>query len=190
MENTRSSLYGGVAVLEREETKQVVSNEALEDAKIRMRQNLDKLLNYDKVEEYDVAVAEPEVLETPVVSEISLSEEDIRPTSTTMQFGDGNIDQMYNEMKVEKTEEKKSYVLSAKGKLALVLYSLAVIVIMALIVINTGVLASLSLNNTTKTEQLASLQGQYTELSGKIADISNNEHVIEVATNEFGMIQR
>lgn len=205
--NVMSSVFdantsGGVDVLERKvsvaknEFINTAKEETVDEARARMRGNLDMLLNYDRyseevvdsiatpvVEESPVSIAE----QTPVVDSLDIQEEDIRPTSTTMQFGDGETEQIYNEIKREEKEEG-SYKLNAKGKLVVVLYALAVTVILALIIINTGVLASLSGAKEAKIATLNSKIEQYQQLSTEIADISNDNYVIEQAQN-LGMVK-
>ena len=194
---------GGVALLERKapvsynelvstETK---NDESMEQARERMQRNLDKLLNYDRVEEKAVApapVAQEQKVEQvsvqEVKSEASLQEDDIRPTLTTMQFGEVDADTMRAEMRTEQTSSA-SFSLSGKGKIALVLYSLAVVVIMALIVLNTGVLSSLGRQNSANAQTLNSKKAEYSALVDQIDSISSDEYVIEQA-EKMDMILR
>ena len=167
------------------------TEENLSEAKDRMQRNLDKLLNYDRYQAEmveAVAVDVPVSMPVEVAQVTSNSDEDIRPTSTTMQFGDGDLDQMYKEMNV-KDENKESYRLNAKGKLAVVLYSLAVAVIMALIVLNTGVLAKLNKGNELRQAELNDLVSYRASQQADIDSISNNDYVIDVAQNELGMVK-
>jgi hypothetical protein len=148
------------------------------------------LLNYDRYSE----VVEDSV-ETPVedasalLSEpVATKDEDIRPTTTTMQFGDADSDQIYNEMYREE-KESSGYKLNGKGRLVVVLYALAVTVILALIIINTGVLARLGGAKEAKVAELNGKIEQYQELTSNIESISGNEYVIGKA-EELGMIKR
>ncbi len=172
--------------------------EDLETARARMQANLDRLLNYNKqidepigAEQENIVMDATETVEDAQVEVASATinaDEDIKPTSTTMQFGDGDLDQMYKEMNV-KTEEKHSYRLNAKGKLAVVLYSLAVAIILALIIFNTGLLANLKSVNEVKTAELNQYMADVASQDQVIYELSNNEHVINVAKNEYGMIK-
>lgn len=215
----QGSANGGISLLERpiakeetiESTVQTkpsqigLTVEQVEEAKER-RKNLDKLLNYDRYSEQMNAAVSPApvaVPETPAKSILpekkveqavaaptsaSLSEEDIRPTSTTMQFGE-DIEGIREEMKMEREEEKTSYTLNSRGKLAIVLYSLVVAVILALIVINTGMLAKLSNVNEAKAQELNNTINQYQEVMTEIDSISNSDYIANVAQNELGMIK-
>ena len=187
---------GGVDVLERKafsqtnEVASVAQEETIDEARARMRGNLDMLLNYDRYTEQVVDSVEAPILDEARVAEpVDIQDEDIRPTSTTMQFGDGDVDQIYNEIQRDNKEETSSYRLNGKGKLVVVLYALAVTVILALIIINTGVLASLSGTREAKATELNTKIEQYQQLSANIEDISTNDYIIEQA-EELGMVKR
>ena len=106
-----------------------------------------------------------------------------------MQFGDGDVSQVYNDLEKSK-EHKESYKLNGKGKLVVALYALAVTVILALIVLNTGLLKALdgqvSALTATYAEKSASLAAQTAEIEA----ISSDAYITELAENEFGMIKR
>lgn len=166
--------------------------ENLSPEKERMQRNLDKLLNYDRYAEQQAEIeAEVNNVATEPVT-TSLADEDIRPTSTTMQFGE-DIDQIREEMKqtsVVSDDKESSYRLNNKGKLAVILYSLAVTVILALIVLNTGVLAKLSNSNTAKAAALNETIAKYDAVQAQIESISDSDYIINVAENEYGMIKK
>lgn len=179
--------------------------ENLEEAKIRMQKNLDKLLNYDRYSETteDVTLAPAEAHAESVVytepdenivsaSEMGadvVSEDDIRPTSTTMQFGEGNAEPVLNDMAKQKEEQSESYRLNAKGKFVVALYAVAVALILTLIVLNTGVLAVLSRNNSEYTAALSAKIEEYNAVVREIDAASSADYIIDVAENQFGMIK-
>lgn len=177
-----------VALLERKPINNVVESvkveETYEQQQERMQKNLERLLNYDSYADQKEA---EKVVEDVVVSQPVSQEEDIRPTSTTMQFGDGDLDQMYKEMAVERKREKQ-YSLNAKGKFVIALYSLAVTLILALIVLNTGVLASLSNAREAKAQTLAKLQNESYSIQQEIDEISSPDHIIKQA-EDLGMVK-
>ncbi len=189
-----------VAVLERPITEEKVpevqavkapARDMSEEAAER-RKNLDKLLNYDRYSEQMSAAVETlqPIIEEQKVEEpvISLSEEDIRPTSTTMQFGD-DIESIREEMRMEKEEEKTEYRLNGKGKLAIVLYSLAVTVILALIVMNTGLISRLDKAIASADVAKASVYSELTAIEQEIGAISDSDYIANIAQNELGMIK-
>lgn len=184
--NERAS---SVALLERKPVNDVAVEtkveETYEQQQERMQKNLERLLNYDT---YSQTKEAEKVVEDVVVSQPVNQEEDIRPTSTTMQFGDGDLDQMYKEMAVANKREKQ-YSLNAKGKFVIALYSLAVTLILALIVLNTGVLASLSNAREAKAQTLAQLQSESYSIQQEIDQVSSPEHIIKQAEDLLGMIK-
>ena len=173
---------GNVAVLERENAVNTERTESIEDVRERMKRNLDMILNYDKPAE---VVSEP----APVVEEVEVSvaeaqDEDIRPTTTTMQFGDADVNQMFNELKEhEKTEQK----VSGKTKFVVALYAIAVAIVFALIIINTGVLSVIKSKSELKQAELESIIAEYNAVSEDLAKL-DDDYVVNVAVNELGMI--
>jgi hypothetical protein len=93
-------------------------------------------------------------------------------------------------MQRQKEEEQLSYHLNRKGKFVVALYSLAVAVIMALIVLNTGVLAGLRTSNQAKVDLLNQKVAEYNAINQEIESISSNDHVINVAEKDLGMIKK
>ncbi len=117
-------------------------------------------------------------------------DEDTRPTSTTMQFGVEGTDSVIEDLAKTRESEKNSYKLNAKGKVIVALYALAVMVILALIILNTGVLASLKRNNAALAEDVAAIAAEYDELLAEIDRVSSDEYVINVAENVYDMVKR
>ncbi len=199
----------GVALLERKDPvtyKEYVApettGESAEEARARMQENLAKLLNYDRYSEQVqeqipvVATVETaETIETQVstadsIQEVSaFSEDDIRPTSTTMQFGDGDIENLRMDMKKEEEQETGGkYRLNAKGKLVVILYALVLTVVMALIAINTGVLAKLSSNEEIVEAEASAKMQTLSAIESEIENISSSEYISQKAI-EYGMIK-
>lgn len=176
---------GGTATLDRAVRAQEVApkDDRAEEVE-RRRKNLERLLHYEVYEEREVAEETPVVSQTTAL-EASVNDEDIRPSTTTMQFGDGEVEEMFNEMPSE-TEEKSSYKLTLRGKVAIALYSVAVVIIMALIVLNTGVLAKLSSSTEIAQAELNALSAQVEVQQAEIASISDDAYVLESA-QKLGM---
>lgn len=176
---------GGTATLDRAVRAQEVApkDDRAEEVE-RRRKNLERLLHYEVYEERDVT-EETTVVSQTTAPEASVNDEDIRPSTTTMQFGDGEVEEMFNEMPSE-TEEKSSYKLTLRGKVAIALYSVAVVIIMALIVLNTGVLAKLSSSTEIAQAELNALSAQVEVQQAEIASISDDAYVLESA-QKLGM---
>lgn len=198
---TDTSARGGLDVLERKAvaSEKIAETRMTEDS-VRseaatreiMQQNLERLMNYDRFSENQaeeraaLKTEEPvQDAQAPVNAAVS-TDDDIRPTSTTMQFGDGDTSKVYNDL--EKSKASESYKLNGKGKLVIALYALVVAVILALIVVNTGVLKSLDRDIAAlKTEYAASLRSVAAQ-QAEIETISSVSHIAEIAENEYGMI--
>ncbi len=195
---------GGVALLERREPATYseyvapqTTGESVDEARVRMRANLDRLLNVDRYSEQvqstavpnieQIANAETESVQvveqaTTVAEEVqAISEDDIRPTSTTMQFGDGDIENLRMDMKAEQEESQGKYRLNAKGKIVVVLYALVLTVVLTLIAINTGVLAKLSNQEQTAMAQVEENKQLYSRVMEDVESISNSEYISEQA---------
>ena len=174
----------GVQVLERPEVQEEINSASVTDqAAIEMRKNLEKLLNYDRYTEM-----QEEIVEEKAVAVSSFSDEDIRPTSTTMQFGD-DIDIIREEMNKVKEDQVVSHKTQTKGKVVLALYAVVVSVIMALIIINTGVLSNLSNQSASKSAELVEAMNKHVEIQTEIDNISSEDYIIDKAVNEMGMIK-
>lgn len=195
--DTTESARGGVDVLERTSVNSVNTEvapereESMEEKRARMRSNLDRLLNYDRYSEME-AENSAVMTDAPATEEtetVALSDEDIRPTTTTTQFIDGDP-QIFNDAEKSKEERKSAYRLNAKGKLVVVLYALVVTVILALIVLNTGVLKSLSRDIATLDESYRAQAAAVSAQAAEIAEISSDAHIAQVAETELGMILR
>lgn len=165
----------------------VVNDESYAEARDRMQKNLDRLLNYDRYSEInseaDTVAAE---VQTETVSQTL--EEDIRPSSTTMQFGDDNIENIYQDMNRQNQNNKEAHHLNKRGKLIVMLYTLTIAVIFALIVLNTGVLSKLSRQSQASAATLSAKIEKYNTINEQINSISSPEHIVKVAENEYGMI--
>lgn len=193
-ESYSSDNSGRVAVLEKVpesyseyKKSEPVREENQDEARARMQRNLDKLMNYDRYSEISASVAETAEAYTAPETDVQTTmsqDEDIQPTSTTMQFGNGDLDQMYKEM--DHADSHESYKLNGRGKLTVVLYSLVVTVILALIIINTGVLASIKAGNTAKQAELSQLMSETVALQQQVYEISDDGYISERA-EELGM---
>ena len=175
-----------VALLEREDAKayDLEVEETYEQAQERMRRNLNKLLNKDNTAFLEKEETKVEKAMVDLGVDLT-NDEDLKPSSTTMQFIEQDSANVNADMK-----KAAARVQANSGKrFLMVLYSLAVTVILALIVLNTGVLASLNKNNLAKQ---AELNGIFTEYNQKLSDIdsiTNNEYVVDWA-EQNGMAKR
>ncbi len=200
--NTQFASKSNVALLERNEPKaynEVSTKESFttEDVsqKERTSNNLEKLLNYEKylgrtesvIEDLVEEVKTPEVKTAPKAT----SNEDIMPSSTTMQFGDGDPNILFNDLKKDKavaSKHQSKFEMSANGKILVSVYAIVIATILALIVINTSLIASLRNTATARTAKLNGLSEQHQELMEELNNISSDQYVIETATGEYNMV--
>lgn len=185
LEKSISSRDGFVSVPAKEESAA--------EASARMRENLQKLLNYDRYSETvkDSAPTIEKTIESERVEEVQIQEnsyvdEDIRPTSTTMQFGDEADADIRNEVVSTKTEENHSFKLSLKGKIVIALYSVVVALVFALIIINTTMLARVRNDVSLKQEQFARTQTEYQLSEERLQEL---ESQVPQKAEEMGMIK-
>jgi cell division protein FtsL len=150
----------------------------------RMRESLNQLLGYDRYSE-QVLDSAPAV--APVQTVNASSDEDIRPTSTTMQFGSIGADEIHNEMRADEVVATKH--VTGKGKLAIVLYSLILTVVMALVIINTGVLNGLNSSKAKAEARLNDATANYEQLVKENEALADPDRIGDIAENELGMIK-
>ena len=187
MNTTYESAHGGVAVLERPCEVAQNTTATYADQESRIKSNLNKILNYDR-HAPAVSNAAEEAVSKVVAQASTLADEDIRPTSTTMQFGE-DIDQITRDMSRSASVVQDTYQINKKGKVAVMLYALVVTVILALIILNTGVLASLSNTATQKAAEFSAIQSEASALAAENTYLQSNERIVEEAM-KLGMIQK
>ena len=158
---------GNTALLERES---VSSRETTST-------NLEKLLNYGRC-----PVSEPETVSTEFTAP---KEEDITPSSTTMQFqGQASAERFYGD---HVNEEKFSFSLNAKGKILIGIYAAVVALIVAAIIIITGVNRSLSQAIAVKSQEVNDLKTEYSQIVDEIKQVTSNDYIANEAEN-IGMV--
>lgn len=178
----------------------------------RVNKNFDMLLNYEKyieeakqkeledqrISEQRIAAENAARVQERVVAAaaaaaapaIEIDTGDITPSGTTMQFKTENVGELYNDL-AKKNEEKESskYRMNARGKLLIAVYAIVVVTILALIIINTSVLASIRNSNAESAALLAQKQAEYERVMEEYDYVSSDEYVINEATGEYGMVK-
>ena len=116
--------------------------------------------------------------------------EDIMPSSTTMQFEKENTE-VYEDLRLKnqnKNKVEKSYKINTKAKLLVAVYSLVVATILSLIVINSRMLKNLDNSIDNYSSQVATLNQEYTAVMEELGDVMSDDTIIEKAI-EMGMEQ-
>ena len=130
--------------------------------------------------------AEPEIKEeqtfAPEIEENAVEDADLMPSATTIQYQNN----LYKEEK--QVESKKSYALSSKGKVMMLIYSLEVLVILALIIINTSVINTLESSVAEQRAALNSVMNEYTLVQEEIETLTSTESIISRAESQLGMV--
>lgn len=114
--------------------------------------------------------------------------EDIMPSTTTMQFEKANTE-VYEDLRLKnksKNKVEKSYKINTKAKLLVAVYSLVVATILSLIVINSRMLKNLDNSIDNYTSQVANLNQEYTAVMDELDYAMSEENIIDKAI-EMGM---
>ncbi len=110
---------------------------------------------------------------------------DLMPTETTTQYRDN----LYREeQRVTAVEEKKPRTaLSARSKLMIMIYSIVVVVILALIIVNTSVLNTLDGEVAMREAELRNAMDVQQSIEDEIDYYTDSATIIDRAENELGM---
>ena len=114
--------------------------------------------------------------------------EDIMPSTTTMQFEKANTE-VYEDLRLKnknKNKVEKNYKINTKAKLLVAVYSLVVATILSLIVINSRMLKNLDNSIDNYTSQVANLNQEYTAVMDELDYAMSEENIIDKAI-EMGM---
>ena len=167
-------------VLERNQTTELTERELASKA-------IDELLTYEQYSVEDEHGAREEKIAGLIkdIDGVSLANEDLTPTFETMKFqGKDNAEPFYTDS-IE--EDTFSFKLNKRGKMLIAVYSIAVALILALIVLNTGVINAIQLRLDEKAEKVASLETEYAQILEEVDVVTSDEYVIDRAVNEFNM---
>ena len=135
------------------------------------------------------SAARPQAYQIPTESpKKEVSDEDICPTDTTMQFAEKDMFKTYYKEQSNQSEDV-DYHKNTHGKIMLVLYSVAVGIILALIIMNSSVLSTMTKNNESKKSQVIAMTEQYNSVKAELDEISSDSHVINVAEQEYNMVK-
>lgn len=187
--------YSDTAVLEREDS---VLDYQLEDAptaietpeetRARKSRNLDKIMNFEKYKVEEERLGASQKLDELIrsVDGVQLTaREDLSPSSTTMQFKNNKSAEDFYESAVN--EEKFTFKLNTRGKLLIAAYAVVVAIILAFIILNTGIINSIQNKLSEKEAVVENLQSTYAQIEENIKEVSSDEYVINKAVNEYNM---
>lgn len=183
----------------------ILENVSADEKRNEIKSNLDRILNYEKYmgTENATNAVKDDAVETETKSTIAqlntkyapaveteekvYNEEDITPSSTTMQFGQGEDEDIYEDVNVKRAEKtEKGFKLSSKGKVLLAVYALVIITILSLIILNSRMLRSLDASIDRYNMQLKDLNTRYETVINEYEYVSSDEVIIQKA-EEMGM---
>lgn len=165
-----------------------VKTNALEKEDARERQyakdatNLDKILGMQDADD-------TKILGEKVRTPLKEVDEDLIPSSTTMQFESDEDNDIYEEVRPKnETDLQKKYKINTKGKVLIAVYALVIATILSLIVINSRMLRSLDNSISGYTGKITELTEQYTNVNAELDYVKSDEVIIEKA-EAMGMVK-
>ena len=158
-----------------------VKTNTLEKEDARERQyakdatNLDKILGMQDADD-------TKILGEKVRTPLKEVDEDLIPSSTTMQFESDEDNDIYEEVRPKnETDLQKKYKINTKGKVLIAVYALVIATILSLIVINSRMLRSLDNSISGYTGKITELTEQYTNVNAELDYVKSDEVIIEKA---------
>lgn len=165
-----------------------VKTNTLEKEDARERQyakdatNLDKILGMQDADD-------TKILGEKVRTPLKEVDEDLIPSSTTMQFESDEDNDIYEEVRPKnETDLQKKYKINTKGKVLIAVYALVIATILSLIVINSRMLRSLDNSISGYTGKITELTEQYTNVNAELDYVKSDEVIIEKA-EAMGMVK-
>ena len=165
-----------------------VKTNVLEKEDARERQyakdatNLDKILGMQDADD-------TKILGENVKTPLREADEDLIPSSTTMQFESDEDNDIYEEVRPKnETDLQKKYKINTKGKVLIAVYALVIATILSLIVINSRMLKSLDNSISGYAGKITELTEQYTNVNAELDYVKSDEVIIEKA-EAMGMVK-
>lgn len=114
----------------------------------------------------------PETNAAPISAPSSEEEdEDLRPTSTTIQYR--TVEQDRKQTAVKATTDRRSAVLGKKEKIIIAVFVSVVIALLALVIINSAVIANLNADIAAAQEKIVEVKGALAGVNANIVEIIN-----------------
>ena len=148
----------------------------------RIKDNFDRIINYDVYDRASQATAKNEAY-----NRLSQGVNyDISPSSTTMQYKNMPKAEVYRDYREE--ESVKSQVkLRPRAKLAAVVLSAVIILLSVFVVLNTALLNDMNSEIEGRLSQIEVLEEKKSGLDEKLEEVSSDEAIIDAA-GDIGMI--
>lgn len=126
---------------------------------------------------------------TPVAVQAEEENEDLRPTSATIQYKTNGVNKTVEEGKVANTGVEKRAGLSKKEKVIIAVVVSAIIAMFVLIIVNSAVISVINADLGSLQSSLTTVKNSYAQVSGEVNDLLSNatKNAIEFA-NSIGMV--
>lgn len=165
-----------------------VKTNVLEKEDARERQYVKDATNLDKILGMQDA-DDTKILGENVKTPLRETDEDLIPSSTTMQFESDEDNDIYEEVRPKnETDLQKKYKINTKGKVLIAVYALVIATILSLIVINSKMLRSLDNSISGYAGKITELTEQYTNVNAELDYVKSDEVIIEKA-EAMGMVK-
>lgn len=165
-----------------------VKTNVLEKEDARERQYAKDATNLDKILEMQDA-DDTRILGENVKAPLKEVDENLMPSSTTMQFESNEDNDIYEEVRPKnETDLQKKYKINTKGKVLIAVYALVIATILSLIVINSRMLKSLDNSISGYAGKITELTEQYTNVNAELDYVKSDEVIIEKA-EAMGMVK-
>lgn len=135
-----------------------------------------------------VTVVQPQA--TAQIETVEEENEDLRPTSTTMQFTTQAKSTAYEEGKIENTSAEKRISLSKRDKIAIAVVVAVIVALFALIIINSAIISGLNNDLSSLQSSLISAKMAYAGVSQDVADYNANlSETVRHLAESLGMVK-
>jgi cell division protein FtsL len=166
-----------------------------------INENYKRLLNFKKEEvnlnnsqakaiTIDRPVVDRLVVDRPAVKieEVKIDEEELKPSSTTMQFIGMEKDAF--ELK-DKSEEKSNVIfkITTKAKILFCVYTIVILTLFTLIILNTRALKSLDSEIDNMQTQVYVMESEADKLANDLSIVSSEETIKQRAADILGMVE-
>lgn len=127
---------------------------------------------------------------TAQIETVEEENEDLRPTSTTMQFTTQAKSDAFEEGKIENTSAGKRISLSKRDKIAIAVVVAVIVALFALIIINSAIISGLNNDLSSLQSSLISAKMAYAGVSQDVADYNANlSETLKHLAESLGMVK-
>ena len=154
----------------------------------QIRENYKRLISKDRPEVQETAENRAFSGQELLRQYAPVTEEELKPTPTTMQFIGMEKDEFELKRPSEDTKESVKFRLSAKAKLFIVIYTAVIALLFTLIVLNTKALSSLNADIEYMTASVRAAAQESAALESKLQSVSTFDYIAKYAKEILGMV--